>query len=119
MNRTQQDYLKSRIRDIKSAKVKEATEKYVIELTYQQRFDLVKKGKVKPIFSNHASQYCSRTKSFDFNFDSFEKDAKKVPAYNKAMRILDEIALRIEDEIMLGDCEKATALLHQFESVTV
>ena len=117
MNKSQQNYLKQRINQIRSDKEKDLKEKYDSKLTHEQKYAMVKNGTAKLLPLHHQSTY--NHEEYDFDFSSFEVDAKEVPEYKRAIAKLDHKAQEIKDEIMLGDCEKATQLLKEFESIKI
>ena len=112
MQPKQRDYVMERVNAIENDKIRKIQDDYTVQLTKEQKCKLARDGKAKMLSLDRQSSYGDEIK---FDFDPFERSWNSVA---EAKRLIEEIkakAVKIKDEIMIGDCEEAFKLLKQFE----
>lgn len=119
MNKQQREYALKRIKEIHYQKVEDIKKPYFVEekrLTPEQAVSLVlrKKVPVKTNLPNREARYLDLFECFDFSEQHYRSYYKK--GWEKAVDKLDKQREKIEDELMLGDTEKALQLIAQFEA---
>lgn len=112
MQPKQRDYVISRVNGIAEERISNIKDKFTVSLTKEQKYQLVKQGKVKLLPLGDQSAYDGE---FKFDFSEFEKDWKDNALATMNIARIEHKAREVRDEIMIGDCDKALKLLKQFE----
>lgn len=121
MNQKQKKYAYDRVRGLLDIKYRKIEEKYTtpaIKLTFDEKVKLIDKGRVKLLPRSVLRDYTDLVDAFDFS--SFETEAK----FNKEQmsKLKDKaqaLAMKAQDEILLGDSTKALAAIREFEAFIV
>lgn len=123
MNATEKKYACGRIDEIavaKQAEIRKATTTEAIVLSDEDRFDLVRSGKVK-MFSTkeilvNTTYHRDIGDLFDFSKHEKEEVTDSV-SRGQMFRQLNKEINKVKDEIMLGDAEKAIAAIAAFQNL--
>lgn len=117
VTKQQREYALMRISNIFSAKRKELEEEHYVEpvkLDTKEKWDLVKKGEVKPNKYNRApGNYQRWTEVFDFS--KFETDGQWSKTGKQKISKLEAEEQNAKDTLMLGDAAEALAIIEQYK----
>lgn len=125
INTQQKKYALERIEQLKNIKIQEATEKFKIEgkkLSTREKAILIYSNKVKLIPLDEIEKisninYIDLIDSYDFS--KYEKDSGYKEGYEQITASIINKSQEAKDEIMLGDCERALALIHEIETLKI
>lgn len=116
MNQKQREYAIERVRALRGKRILALKEKYITpakRLSRQEKFELVRSGKVK--VRNENEDFAPHYWVDLFDFSKFEAEAKAHPKFDEFVDAEKARAQKVIDEIMLGDAEEALNLIRVYE----
>lgn len=118
MNQTQVKYARARLQNIKANKIREARDTFNTPakiLSLDEKIKLIRSGKAE----KRPDAYRSRSLDSAFDWGELQQSEITTEKTKEVVAKLEEEFTKVEDQLVLGDCEEALQQLIALENMEI